>query len=311
MTPTLRIQLFGKATILNGSQTEVVLPAKAQELFFYLLLYNSRPHEREGLCTLLWPDQSSERAKKYLRQSIWHLQTALSDLIQTENSVLSLDGNWVHLNSTAAISLDAERLAQIFAQVRHTPAQEVTPQQSAQMHDIVNLYHGALLTGWYQDWCILERERFQSMVLALLDKLIDYALHNHLYTDGIDYARQILHVDCARERTHRALMRLHYLNNDRSAALRQYEHCTNALTRELNVKPAKRTIALYQQLQADQLDEQWLKATERCAATLSPNQETQAVSEQEPSFIQTLGTIRQMVSTIHKDISTIKRALEL
>jgi len=61
--------------------------------------------------------------------------------------------------------------------------------------------------------------------------------------------------DRARERTHRRMMRLYYLLGDRAEALRQYERCATTLEEELGIHPSKSTIAIYRQIQADQLDE--------------------------------------------------------
>lgn len=97
------------------------------------------------------------------------------------------------------------------------------------IQNAVQLYQGPLLEGWYQDWCLYERERLQSMYLAMLDELMGYCEVRHDYETGLLYGMGIMSYDWARERTHRRLMRLHYLNGDRAAALRQYEQCAVAL----------------------------------------------------------------------------------
>ncbi|MBN1814367.1 MAG: bacterial transcriptional activator domain-containing protein [Anaerolineae bacterium] len=119
----------------------------------------------------------------------------------------------------------------------------------------MDLYQGDLLEGCYQDWCIYERERFQHMYLAMLDKLMDHCQARQDYEAGLSYGRRILRYDCARERTHRRLMRLYYLAGDRTAALRHYERCVAALEKDLGVKPTRSTEALYEQIRADRLDE--------------------------------------------------------
>jgi hypothetical protein len=81
---------------------------------------------------------------------------------------------------------------------------------------------------------------------------MDYCEAHLDYETGILYGGRILRVDPAQERTHRRLMRLHYLSGDRTAALRQYQQCECALRENLNVKPARRTVALYEQIRADQ-----------------------------------------------------------
>jgi len=67
---------------------------------------------------------------------------------------------------------------------------------------------------------------------------------------GIIYAGHILRLDRAHERTHRRLMRMHYLGGDRTAALRQYQRCLAALGEELGIRPSARTEALYARVAA-------------------------------------------------------------
>src|SRR4029079_12889056 len=58
----------------------------------------------------------------------------------------------------------------------------------------------------------------------------------------------------ARERAHRQMMRLYHAAGDRTAALRQYQRCVAALQAELGVRPAVRTVTLWEKLQADDLE---------------------------------------------------------
>jgi hypothetical protein len=115
------------------------------------------------------------------------------------------------------------------------------------------LYRGDLLQGCYQEWCLFERERLQNMYLAMLEKLMEYCLAHHDYEVGLTYGENILRYDRTREGTHALMMQLRYLHGDRSGALRQYENCTVALNEELGVRPAKRTVYLYERICVDEL----------------------------------------------------------
>ncbi len=117
----------------------------------------------------------------------------------------------------------------------------------------MELYRGGLQESWYHDWYLYERERLQHLYLILLDKLMDYCEARGEFEAGLVYGALILRCERARERTHRRLMRLFYASGDRTAALRQYERCVAALKEELGVEPAKRTVALVEQIRADQL----------------------------------------------------------
>jgi DNA-binding SARP family transcriptional activator len=162
---SLQIQLLGKASIHDRYQAAITIPAKAQELFFYLLLYSSQPHEREALTALLWADISPDRAKKYLRQALWQLQSTLDNNIESNTSIFLLEGSWILLNLAPTIWLDIDRLQSTFSQVQQVTGRDLASDQAVTIREAVDLYQGELLTGWYQDWCILERERYQSMYL--------------------------------------------------------------------------------------------------------------------------------------------------
>lgn len=183
---------------------------------------------------------------------MWQLQTALNDESDAQ-PLLILDKNWVHFNLDARLWLDVHEFDHMFAQVCDIPGRRLSGHQVQKIKEIIPLYQGDLLIGWYQNWCAIERERFQSILLALLDKLIDYCLGQGLYEKGVVYAMRVLRYDQARERTHRLLMRLYYLAGDRTAALRQFEQCTAVLAAELDVKPTRSTQNLYTHIRQDQL----------------------------------------------------------
>lgn len=252
----LSIHLFGKFCVRRNQQVLDGFEAhKVQELFCYLLLHRNHSLPRETLASLMWPDTTTAQSKKSLRQALWQLQSALGSQAELgEDRVLLVEPDWVQHNSEADLWLDVAMLEQAFDLVQKIPGQELDLYRVQIVQDAVQLYQGPLLEGWYQDWCLYERERLQNIYLAMLDKLMGYCEVHRDYETGLLYGMRILCYDRARERTHRRLMRLHYLNGDRAAALRQYEQCAAALEEELGVKPSKGTVALYQEIQADQLD---------------------------------------------------------
>jgi DNA-binding SARP family transcriptional activator len=253
---TMTIALFGKLRIESSEQVALHLePRRAEELLCYLLLYRDRLHEREKIATLFWPDAPPGYAKRYLRQTLWQLQSVLNHTTQPEAHLLHVTYEQVGINQQADYRLDVAQFERTFAAVADMPGKAFCAEQADQVRAAVQLYQGDLLEGWYQDWCIYERERFQSMYMALLDKLLTYSEAHEEYEAGVAYGAQILRYDRAREQTHRQLMHLHYLAGDRSAAIHQYENCVAALRDELDVPPAKSTITLYKAICTEQLNE--------------------------------------------------------
>ena len=254
---TLSIQLFSKFCVRRNEQVLDGFDArKVQELFCYLLLHKKHSLPREMLASVLWPDTTTVQSKKNLRQALWQLQTALGSQNELVNDrVLLVEPEWVQLNAEADIWLDVAAFEQIYSLVQKIPGHKLDSQAAQNIQNAVELYQGPLLEGWYQDWCLIERERLQSMYLVMLDKLMSYCEAHHDYETSILYGMRIMCYDRGRERTHQRLMRLYYLLGDRAEALRQYERCAAALNEELSIKPSKSTVALYRQIQVDQLDE--------------------------------------------------------
>ena len=247
-----RIHLFGRFRVeFDEEPVEGLGTFKVQELFSYLLLHRNRPRPREALAALLWAELPNDKARKHLRQALWHLQTALKACNPAVvDQILVVEDHWVQLNTRAEIWLDTAVLEESFAALKDKPGWALNPDERDELQAAVQVYEGELLEGSYQDWCLFERERLQNIYLAMLYKLMRYCEAHNEYEAGQLYGARILNYDRASERTHRRLMKLQYKAGDRTAALRQYERCVLALDEELGVKPDKRTVQLYEKIRA-------------------------------------------------------------
>jgi DNA-binding SARP family transcriptional activator len=176
---------------------------------------------------------------------------------------------------------------------------QLTEGQANQLKEAVDLYRDDLLVGWYHDWVLFERERLQNKYLILLDKLISYSHVHHDFEQGQAYATGILRYDPARERTHRALMRLYYSSGDRTAALRQYERCVAALKRELQVSPERRTTDLYEQIKSGCYELNWT------SLEAAPNDQSDS-----HDLLSCLKQIQRMLSGVQHRIQRDIRAME-
>ena len=241
--PGLKVRLFGKLHIeWNDTIIEGFDSSKVQELFCYLLLHRERPHPREALASLLWDANSTAQSKKYLRQTLWQLQNILPDQNEDNDTpLLLIEPDWIRVNPEAELWIDVEEFEQAYKNAHGFQGWQLNAETVHALEKAESLYGDDLLLGWYQDWTLFERERFQNMFLSILDKLMAYCEAHGKYETGINYGMRILGIDVARERTHQNLMRLHYLSGDRTAALRQYKRCETALIEELGVEPVSTT----------------------------------------------------------------------
>jgi DNA-binding SARP family transcriptional activator len=303
--PGLTIRMFGKFSVQRNDKPVPGLDAcKLQELFAYLLIRRNAPQPRETLAALLWGDVPTGQSKKCLRQALWQLQTALdSHGRKGRFRTLCVEPDEARINPLADVWLDVAVFEQAFSLTREISGEHFERAQANILDEAVQLYRGDLLEGCYQDWCLCERERLQSSYLAMLNKLMSYCEAQHRYETGLTYGLRVLRYDRARESTHRRLMRLYYLAGDRTAALRQYQQCATALKEELGVKPAQRTVKLYEQIQMDQVDDPTLQLFDSAMPRIP-------VTATSPELLTRLRQLGQLLSDLQRSVQHDIKAVE-
>lgn len=247
---TIHIHLFGKFEVCDGDQAVACFRSqKALELFCFLILFRDQPHHREYLAEMFWGERCTAESKKYLRKTLWQLQSALEQLpAPGVTHLIRTEPDWLQFNRGGEIWLDVLEFESLCASLAGTRGRDFDPQQFQAAQRAAGLYRGDLLEGCYQDWCLFERERLKDIYFILVDKLMGCCEAHQDYEAGILYGRKLLALDGAREGTHLRLMRLYALAGDRTGALRQYEACRDALRQEFEVEPGEKILAIYRQL---------------------------------------------------------------
>jgi DNA-binding SARP family transcriptional activator len=243
----LSIRLFGRLSVHDCDRELDRLPTgKPLELFCYLLLHRELLHSREVLASLLWGDYTTSQSKKYLRQALWQIQT----LIRKSQPIFLADMQSLKVSQTE-IWLDVAAFEMASLQLRDVPGQKMTDANADAVNTAVQFYRGDLLEGWYQDWCLFERERLRNLYLLMLDKLMVYSEDRKQHEAGLEFGERILRLDRAHERTYQAMMRLHYGAGDRAGAIRVFQRCATALQEELGIVPGRQTMQILDQIRAD------------------------------------------------------------
>lgn len=247
-----RITLFGKFNVECDEKRAPGFDAlRIQELFSYLLLSKNHPQPRELLSETLWANEPFDRSRKKLRQTLWRLRSALKNDEALSEPILLIDNDCIQINPPPGFWIDTMEFEKVFNLVNGKRIHELDEGDLGVMQIAANSYRGDLLEGWYQDWCFFERERFQSMHLLLLDKIVQYCEFHQKFDMGLTYGVEILRHDHAYERAHCQLMRLYYMTGNRTQALHQYQNCKKALQDELGIEPSGKTKRLYEQIRLD------------------------------------------------------------
>ncbi len=142
-------------------QAALVLTHKTGALLAYLAYHPGRSHPREILIDLLWPQASPESGRHNLSLALSSLRNQLEAPGVPAGSVIVADRFSVEL-SPAAFSTDVAAFEQGLRLAAQARGEGERLQRLAQAAD---LYAGALLPGYYEDWLLTERERLGQRFL--------------------------------------------------------------------------------------------------------------------------------------------------
>lgn len=245
----LQVRLFGYVQVShNNWKTEVNTTRMIKGLLAFLLLERHRTHSREELAALFWGEQDEEKARGCLNTALWRLRGALEPPGVPHQTYLSCNRfGEVGFNRTSRYWLDVAIFEEQTEKILAIPFDVIDEKKIHKLTNLLQLYRGELLEGFYDDWAIRERERLRALYLSSLAYLMRYELYHRAYEKGLAYGRRILELDPLREEIHRDLIRLHLQHNQRLLAIRQYKICCETLRAELDIQPMPETQALYAQ----------------------------------------------------------------
>jgi DNA-binding SARP family transcriptional activator len=224
---------------------------KSQELLALLLLARDRSLPREVVSEALWPSADATVSRKATRQTLWQLHQALDEDPRDRSRLVITDGERLRINPERPLWVDRDAYVAAVTPSEAVAAADLDEVQLDELVRAADLYRGPLLEGCYEDWCLLERERLADQHLTTLDKLsVAFQLRGE-HQAAIRWGRELLELEPAHERTHRRLMQLYYLEDDRTRALRQYARCRSELEHNLGISPSVRTERLAEAIRAD------------------------------------------------------------
>lgn len=235
----LEITTFGGLKISTDGVEVASLRSRKVEALLVYVASSEQPQSRSSLASLFWGDRDEKRA-------LANLRVALSDLRKHLGDYLIISRDTVSLDPQTTIRLDAHELVSAFE------AEDFTR--------VVDLYGGDFLEGFFvskcpqfDNWVTSEADRYRRFTKNALHELIQQSIKHREYDNGLMQSRQALALDPLDESTHRAIMRLYVLTDQRNAALNQFTTCRDALMNELGVDPSGETVELYEQIRGGRL----------------------------------------------------------
>ena len=203
---------------------EVPLPGSAQRLVAFVALHE-RPVLRPYAAGTLWLDWPEARAAGNLRSALWRIQRNTPELVSADAHMLRL-GRYVRVDLREAEMVARAELA--------GDSPEAAPEALAL----------DLLPDWYDDWVLLERERFRQLRLRALESRCARLTAAGRLDEALEAGLLAVVGEPLRESAHRALVRLHLAEGNAAEALRQFRLCRRLLLEQLGVEPSPRMLEL-------------------------------------------------------------------
>jgi len=259
----LSLSLLGSIQVtLDGEPVAAFESDKVRALLFYLAVEAERPHRREKLAGLLWPERPERNARQNLSQALSNLRRAICDRGAAPPFLIVVPQT-VQFDRASDYQLDVAvfdaLLDACHAHVHH--ALETCDACVQRLQQAAALYRGSFLEGFslrdsaaFEEWALYEQERLQRRATETLRCLTDCHERWGEIEQALRYARRQIGLDPWCEEAHRQVMRLLAYSGQRGAALAQYETCRRLLEEELGVEPGPKTTQLYQELLAGEVE---------------------------------------------------------
>jgi DNA-binding SARP family transcriptional activator len=224
---TARIALLESfAVTLDGHATP--FPLAVQRLVAFLAV-QARPVLRLHVAGVLWPDTPEQRASANLRSSLWRHHQAGFRLVEATGQ---------HLGLAADVRVDLRELTDLGHRLLDRCPDPDNPEYG-------RLYRsGDVLTDWYDDWVLIERERFRQLRMHALERLCESLTRLRLFGQAVQAGMASVAAEPLRESAHRVLIRAYLAEGNMGEAIRQYQTYCKVLKAELGLGPTPEMSAL-------------------------------------------------------------------
>jgi DNA-binding SARP family transcriptional activator len=231
----VRLNLLGGFAVLHGDRP-LRLPFSAQRVVAFLALH-PHPVLRSYVAVNLWPDSTEDRAHGSLRTALWRLgRRDAPHIVTAAPRELAIDGS---------VEVDVHEVAGRARRLIHAN-ESPDPLDLGRLCDL-----GELLVDWYDDWVVLERERFHQLHLHALESLCESCTRDGRFGEAVQAALAAIVSEPLRESAHRALIAAYLAEDNAVDALRQYSLYRGAAKKHLGIDPSPRMRELVRGLPVD------------------------------------------------------------
>jgi DNA-binding SARP family transcriptional activator len=210
----------------------IAMSPSSQRLLSFVALHD-RPVRRALVRAALWLDSTDERANASLRSALWR--------VPAPDGQPLLHASMTHLWLDHAVEVDFHRMIALAHDILSGNASAASAIRVAR--DLSSL--GAdLLPGWYDDWVIMERERFHHLRLQALEQMGQHLCEIGRLCDALQVGLAAVQAEPLRESARRLVIGVHLRQGNIAEAAMQYRRYEQLLAQELQVSPTPAIRAL-------------------------------------------------------------------
>ena len=210
---------------LSCGRSVVTLPLGAERLLAFLAI-NKGPLLRSYVAEALWPESHRRRAGANLRSALWRIRQA------DHNIIISAADNRLSLVPDVVVDLHEQ-----MALARRLLDRGAQPSPKDLDPDMAAALSVELLHDWFDEWLLVERERWNQLRLHALEALAERLLTVDAYSQAVQAALAAVWAEPLRESAHRMLIRIYTAEGNPSEAVIHYQRYRELLHRELKAVP--------------------------------------------------------------------------
>ena len=238
------IRLFGSFRIEDNFKPVLIpLSGSTKRLLIFLLHSSGVPVRRDYLCSIIWPEASSEKSRSALNTAFWRVKNSLKlyDLIRFKSDNLHI---WCEVTNDQKIDASNLQINAEAARIQMRDMGQITSTTRRALASSVSDCRGEYLEALNADWALIEREKLSRLLMGSIITLAKDAESRDCIPDAIAWTQNALTRDPYREHLHHFLMTLFIRSGQRVMALRQYRKIESLLRKELGVNPLPQTLQL-------------------------------------------------------------------
>ena len=252
-SPLLAIHCMGEFKVYRGRTlvTDGQWKSKrAKQLLKLLLAHDGQKLPREQAMEMLWPRSESEDLRRMFNSMLHRVRKVLEPepmpgkdifCIHREGDLIALDPDRVWTDVREFLSR-VEGAARLRSEGKQKELLE-------EYERAAGLYKGDFLPeDLYTDWTNEMRDRLRARYFGLLGDAAALADSLGEPAKAAQFYDRLFLVDPTNEKVCRWLMTRHLAAGQRAEAIRIYERCERALSRDMDLEPVEKTKRLYRSI---------------------------------------------------------------